>query len=151
VEACYLAWHGEHLSRRFPRSRLAISFPRLRRVPGHEPVEPFAAQHAVSDADLVQMIVGMRLLFPDAELVLSTREPAYLRDHLIQLGVTRMSAGSRTSPGAYAAGDEAAGCQFDTDDRRQVAEVMQAIRAAGYDVVTKDFDPAFVTVQGDPG
>ncbi|RLB53927.1 MAG: 2-iminoacetate synthase ThiH, partial [Deltaproteobacteria bacterium] len=86
-----------------------------------------------------------RLLLPDAELVISTREPARLRDRLIPLGVTRMSAGSRTTPGAYGTSiDDAAAGQFSTDDRRSVAELARAIRAAGYAVVTKDFDPAFL-------
>jgi len=140
VEACYLAWHCHHLSRSFPQARLAVSFPRLRPVSGGTPIS-----HPVADADLVQFIVGMRLLFPDAEIVISTREPADLRDRILRLGVTRMSAGSRTSPGGYSdqVQDQEAG-QFATDDQRSVAEVAKAIRAAGLDVVGKDFDPAFL-------
>lgn len=142
AEVCALAWHGRHLARRFPGSRLAFSFPRLRPVAERRPEELYP----LSDADLVQAIVVTRLLFPDAELVVSTREPAWLRDQLIPLGVTRMSAGSRTSPGAYGAGAAAAAGarQFETDDRRPVADVAAAIRAAGYDVVTKDFDSIFM-------
>lgn len=140
LEGALLALHAEWLQGRFPRARLAVSFPRLRPVAGG-----LEAEHPVSDAELVQLIVGMRLMLPDAELVVSTREPARLRDRLIPLGVTRLSAGSRTTPGAYGTnGDDTAAGQFSTDDRRPVAEVARAIHAAGYDVVTKDFDPAFL-------
>jgi len=143
VEACALAAHGAWLARRFPTARLAVSLPRLRPVPGGA-----GAEHPVDDATLAQLLVGMRLLFPDAELVVSTRESARLRDSLLPLGVTRISAGSRTTPGAYtsAAADDRAG-QFATDDRRSVAEVVAAVRAAGFDPVMKDFDPAFVATQ----
>lgn len=140
LEGSLLARHAAWLQKRFPRARVAVSLPRLRPVAGG-----LAAEHPVSDAELVQLLVGLRLLLPDAELVISTREPARLRDRLIPLGVTRMSAGSRTTPGAYGTSiDDAAAGQFSTDDRRSVAEVARAIRAAGYDVVTKDFDPAFL-------
>jgi 2-iminoacetate synthase len=141
LEGVYLAFHADHLGRAFPGARIAVSFPRLRPIAG----EPPPAAEPVADADLVQLIVGMRLLFPDAEIVISTREPAALRDHLIHLGVTRISAASRTSPGGYGRGDvDERDGQFCTDDRREVAEVAASIRAAGFDVVTKDFDAALV-------
>lgn len=137
IEACLLAAHADHLTRTHPGARLAISFPRLRPVPGGAP-----ARHPVDDATLVQLIAGMRLLFPDAELVVSTREPARLRDRLLPLGVTRISAGSRTSPGGYRRRAGPTAGQFTVDDQRSVAAVARAVRAAGYDVVCKDFDPA---------
>jgi len=139
LDACLLIQHAAWLERRFPRSRLAISFPRLRPVPGG-----IEAEHPVDDKLLVQFILAARLLLPDAEIVVSTREPAALRDRLLGLGVTRISAGSRTSPGGYSgkAMDDHAG-QFFTEDRRSVSEVIQAVRAAGLDVALKDFDAAF--------
>ncbi len=142
VEAFYTAWHCDYLTRRFPMARVAISFPRLRPVPDGTPI-----LHQVTDRDLVQMILVMRLLFPDADLVISTREPAWLRDRLMLLGVTRMSAGSRTSPGGYGkAAPQDPADQFHVDDTRSVEEVVAAVRRAGLDVVTKDFDPAFLEV-----
>jgi 2-iminoacetate synthase len=144
VEACFLAWHGDYLTRRFPGSRLSLSFPRLRPVPGGTPV-----LFPVSDADLVQFIVGMRLMFPDAELVLSTREPADLRDKLLPLGITRLSAGSKTSPGGYGPHkDKEQPEQFQVEDSRSVQEIIGAVRSAGFDVVFKDFDAAFVQDEG---
>ena len=81
----------------------------------------------------------MRIAVPDAELVVSTREPASLRDSLIGLGITRMSAGSRTEPGGYGAPDESEP-QFDIADHRPPSEVAAAIAARGFEPVWKDFD-----------
>jgi 2-iminoacetate synthase len=143
VEICFLAWHCEFLTRQFPESRLAVSFPRLRPVAGGAPLK-----HPLSGRQLAQYVVGMRLLFPDAELVISTRESAGLRDRLLHFGVTRISAGSRTSPGAYGQEIQTEEGQFETDDCRSVDEVSLAIRQAGYDPVFKDFDPAFMSNRG---
>ncbi len=137
-EATLLAWHGRYLARRFWRSRVAFSFPRLRPATGG-----FSPPHPVADADLAQMLIGLRLALPDAEIVISTREPAALRDSLVPLGVTRMSAGSRTNPGGYR-DPEGAGKQFDVHDARSPAEVARAIALAGREPVWKDFDPAFL-------
>lgn len=137
-EAYALALHGRELGHRHWRSRVAVSFPRIR--PSHG---GFQAASPVTDADLVQMVCAMRLALPDADLVLSTREPADLRDRLVPLGITRMSAGSRTSPGGY--GDESgAGAQFEIEDTRSAAEVARMLAAQGFDPVWKDFDRAFV-------
>jgi len=142
VEAYCLALHGRALARAFWRSRIAISFPRIRPAAGSAaPAAP------VSDADLVQMICAMRLALPDAELVLSTRERAGLRDHLVELGITRMSAGSRTSPGGYQ-GDDPGGEQFAIDDDRSPAEVARMLASRGLEPVWKDFDRAFVEAGG---
>jgi len=138
VEGVLLAWHARYLTRRFWQSRIAISFPRVN--PNEADFEPPCS---VSDADLLQIIVGMRLLLPDAELVLSTREGPEFRDRLVGLGVTRMSAGSKTSPGAYTAcGDW--GKQFDVADGRSASEVARMIASRGFEPVWKDFDPAFL-------
>jgi 2-iminoacetate synthase len=115
-----------------------VSFPRIRHAEGG-----FAPPHAVGDADLVQLVCVLRLALPDAELVLSTREPPALRDALVPLGITRMSAGSKTNPGGYGAA-EASGEQFAIEDPRPVAEIAAMLRARGVDPVFKDFDRAFV-------
>jgi 2-iminoacetate synthase len=138
VDAVYLALHADYLTRAFPGARIAVSLPRLR------PVDAAEAPDQITDADLVQLIVGMRLLLPDAEIVVSTREPAELRDRLVHLGVTRMSAGSCTVPGGYAGGNGDGAGQFSTHDRRSVAAVAASLRASGLDVVTKDFDDEMV-------
>ncbi len=86
----------------------------------------------------------MRLALPDAELVLSTREPADLRDHLIGLGVTRLSAASRTNPGGYGRPREHDGEQFEVGDQRPADEVAAAIATRGFEPVWKDFDRQFL-------
>jgi 2-iminoacetate synthase len=139
VEAHYLMQHAAYLMKRYWKSQVAISFPRLRPAAGgYSPAFP------VSDRDLVQMICAFRLVMPDVGLVLSTREPAELRDHLIGLGITKMSAGSKTAPGGYLdeQGLPAEG-QFNVFDNRPVEAVARTIQSRGYDTVWKDWDKGF--------
>jgi len=137
VEAFCTGLHALHLARRFWRSHLTISFPRMRPADGgFQPLNP------VSDRDFVQLICALRLLLPDAGLVMSTRESAQLRDNLLPLGITQMSAGSCTSPGGYTEKDDS-GRQFVIDDDRSPAEVEAMLRQHGYDPVWKDWDAAF--------
>jgi 2-iminoacetate synthase len=89
------------------------------------------------------MICAMRLALPDADLIMSTREPASLRDRLIGLGITRMSAGSRTNPGGYSH-PEAGGEQFEVVDARSPEEVARVIREKGFEPVWKDFAREFI-------
>ena len=143
---------------------MTISLPRLRPCAGE--FEPLTR---MTDRDLVQLVCAFRLMFPDAGLVLSTREQAKLRDGLVPLGITLMSAGSHTEPGGYTgAGKEhlhqtvrgrivelgasewatsngserhATG-QFDIADDRSPQEVADRIRRLGYEPVWKDWDAA---------
>ncbi len=95
-EALAVAAHADYLLRNCWKAQLTISLPRLRPCAGE--FEPLTH---VSDRELAQLLCAFRLMFPDVGLVLSTREPAKLRDGLIPLGVTLMSAGSHTEPGGY--------------------------------------------------
>ena len=140
-EGFWMGLHARYLQKACWRSSLCVSFPRLRRAP-----ERFTIEHAVADKELVQLILAMRLFLPDAGFNLSTREEAGLRDRLIPLGVTMMSAGSSTRPGGSEPALEALE-QFEVDDARSPAEVAEAIRRAGYDPVWKDFDKAFHQAQ----
>lgn len=142
AEAFFVGLHALHLSRHFWRSHLSVSFPRIRPAAGG-----FAPLHPVSDRQFVQLICALRLLLPDAGLVLSTRESAHLRDHLIPLGITQMSAGSCTAPGGYASEEQSTG-QFAIDDDRSPAEVSRLIRSLGYEAVWKDWDRAFLDQAG---
>jgi 2-iminoacetate synthase len=137
-EAYALAQHARRLTRQFWRSRIAVSFPRIRQNAGGR-----QAVYPVSDRDLVQMVCVMRLALPDAELVLSTREPATLRDHVMGLGITRMSAGSRTNPGGYEQPDNS-GEQFSIVDARSPSEFVKVLVERGLDPVWKDFDRGFL-------
>ena len=164
-EAIAVAAHAEHLLRNCWKAQLTISLPRLRPCAGE--FEPLTQ---MSDRELAQLVCAFRLFLPDAGLVLSTREPAKLRDGLIPLGVTMISAGSHTEPGGYTgAGKEkihhtergrivelAAGAsewapngqatnatgQFQIADERSAEEMAELIRKLGYEPVWKDWDPA---------
>ena len=136
TETLALAEHAHYLIKRYWRSRVSFSFPRLR--PAHE-VDGLQFDHLVSDRNLVQMITALRLCFADAGLVLSTRESARLRDHLIRLGITKVSAGSKTSPGGYS-GRAHATEQFQIDDDRTPAQVAEMIKAHGAEPVWKDWE-----------
>jgi 2-iminoacetate synthase len=137
-EAFFTGLHGRYLARHFWRSQLSVSFPRMRPADG-----AFQPPHPVSDRSFVQLICAMRLLLNDAGLVLSTRESAAFRDHLLPLGVTQMSAGSCTAPGGYA-GQTKQTEQFTIDDNRTPQEFAAMLRAKGYDPVWKDWDSAFL-------
>ena len=137
VEGMCLAVHGMALRRGHWRSRLSIGFPRLRQGPGELQLQP------LTEAELAQLLWAMRITFPDADLVLSTRERPEFRDHMVGLGVTRMSAGSKTQPGGYA-GVSDAGEQFAITDARSPAEVAAMIEAHGCEAVWKDWDREFL-------
>jgi 2-iminoacetate synthase len=139
VEGWMAGLHAYYLMTRYWRTQVSISFPRLRAAAGgFEPLQP------LSDRGLAQLICALRLVLPDAHLVLSTREPAALRDHLLRLGITQMSAGSRTAPLGYSHDGEA-GAQFDVMDERTPTAVAAAIADAGYEPVWKDWDRRFLT------
>ncbi|OGC21405.1 thiamine biosynthesis protein ThiH [candidate division WOR-1 bacterium RIFOXYB2_FULL_42_35] len=129
-ETLALAKHAQYLQKKFWQSQISISFPRLK-------------GSRVSDLQLTQMICALRIFLPKVGLVLSTREPAELRDNLIPLGITQMSAASRTSPGAYSQ-DEPATEQFAISDQRSLTEVAAAIVKKGYEPVYKDWDRVYI-------
>ena len=165
-EALSVAAHADYLLRNCWKAAITISLPRLRPCAGE--FEPLTH---LSDRELVQLVCAFRLMFPDVGIVLSTRENSKLRDGLIPLGVTMMSAGARTEPGGYTgAGKEkihhtergiikeiASGSsewapqanhptnatgQFQIADERSPIEVAERIRKLGYEPVWKDWDAA---------
>ena len=139
TEVLALAEHGHYLMKRYWRSQISFSFPRLR--PAFE-VKRSGFPHLLSDRNLAQMIMALRLCFADATLVLSTREPAGLRNNLIKLGITRVSAGSKTNPGGYSGRKDTTG-QFEIDDDRTAGEIADMIRQQGLEPVWKDWDKGF--------
>jgi 2-iminoacetate synthase len=167
-EALCVAAHAQYLLRHCWKAQLTISLPRLRPCAGE--FEPLTH---MSDRDLVQLVCAFRLLLPDVGLVLSTREPAKLRDGLIPLGITLISAGSHTEPGGYTgAGKDklhhtergrikelTAGAsewapvegratnatgQFEIADERSPAEIARLIERLGCEPVWKDWDAALL-------
>ncbi|HWQ90075.1 MAG TPA: 2-iminoacetate synthase ThiH, partial [Clostridia bacterium] len=165
-EALCVAAHAQHLLRTCWKSYVTISLPRLRPCAGE-----FQPLTHMTDREMVQLVCAFRVLFPDVGLVLSTREPARLRDGLISLGITMISAGSHTEPGGYtgagqeklhqtqkgrvveldanqraAAGPNAKATeQFNIADERSAEAVAGQIRRLGYEPVWKDWDAALVS------
>lgn len=136
ADAIAVAAHARALMRRWWRAEVTVSLPRLRPAAGgYEPRAP------VDDADFVQLLCAFRLCLPDVGITLSTREPPQLRDAILRLGITHMSAGSHTEPGGYAAPSEAEP-QFAVSDTRSPAEVAAVVRSAGYETVWKDWERA---------
>ena len=138
AEGWFTGLHAGFLQKTFWRTHVSISFPRLRPTAGG-----FSPPHPVDDRALVQLVCALRLVHPDCGLVLSTRERAELREHLLPLGITQMSAGSRTEPGGYSHEREAER-QFEVDDTRPPAEVAEGIARLGYEPVWKDWDAEFL-------
>ena len=133
AEAIAVASHARELMHRWWRAEVSVAVPRLRPAAGdYEPADP------MDDRSFTQLICALRLVLPDAGITLSTREPAALRDALVPLGVTTLSAGSHTEPGGYASESDAEP-QFEISDTRSPADVAAALRAAGYDPVWKDW------------
>ena len=131
-EALVLAAHAQALLRRWWRCDLSVSLPRLRPAAGgFQPTSP------VDDAEFTQLLCALRLFLPDVGITLSTREPPPLRDALVRLGATQVSAGSHTEPGGYAAPSDAE-AQFEVSDTRSPAEVAAALRSLGYEPVWMD-------------
>ena len=117
----------------------------------------------MDDREFIQLVCAFRTCFPQVGLVLSTREPAALRDALILLGVTLMSAGSHTEPGGYTgegksdlhltikgrqvkpdvSADLATG-QFEISDERSPAEIARLLQRKGFEPVWKDWDAAIL-------
>lgn len=138
LEALALAEHADYLIKRYWKSHISISFPRLRPAFGTSNI---FFEHVPTERQLVQMVLAMRLCFADVGLVLSTREPAWFRDILIRIGITRISAGSKTNPGGYCGHSDAVE-QFEVADHRSASQVARAIELAGREPVWKDWDRA---------
>jgi 2-iminoacetate synthase len=138
IDGFLTAVHAKYLQKKYWRSAVSISFPRLLHTPNRH-----ALANPPPDREFVQLILATRLFLPEVGFSLSTRERAALRDKLIPLGVTHMSAGSSTRPGGYSSCGEETLSQFEIEDRRSPDQVAEAIRNAGYDPVWKDFDHGF--------
>ncbi len=137
ADSFFTALHINYLERKYWKTKYSISFPRLRPHAGS-----FKPNSIVSDKNLVQLICAYRLLNQELEISLSTRECPDFRKHMVQLGVTSMSAGSKTEPGGYANPDLHLK-QFEVSDARSHIEIAQMIKEQGYEPVWKDWDECF--------
>lgn len=138
VDSFLCAAHLDYLEKKYWRSRYSISFPRLRTC-----AQDIPRDHQISDRDLVQLICAYRLFNAEVELSISTREQASFRDQILKLGVTSMSAESKTNPGGYSEGKTSSLNQFEICDHRTTDQVCRAIIHQGYEPVWKDWDGVF--------
>ena len=140
-EVLAVALHAKFLMHKAWRSQVSISLPRMRpAASGYVPLP----QNIPTDRELVLTTCALRIFLSRLAIVVSTRESRKLRDGLMGLGVTQMSAFSSTKPGGYADREES-GEQFHIDDGRTPAEFAEALKKHGLDPVWKDFDTAFVS------
>jgi 2-iminoacetate synthase len=162
-EAIALAAHLEYLLKHCWQAQISVSLPRLRPAAGG-----FRPLFSITDRELTQLVCALRVTFPQVGIVLSTRERALLRDSLVSLGVTMMSAGSHTEPGGYTrqgsghlhrtvrgrivapdfqnGEDQLATGQFEISDERSPAEIAAVLRRRGFEPVWKDWDQALTSV-----
>ena len=127
--------HADYLQDRYPDVEVSVSLPRLRPHMGS-----VWQQSDVSDRHFVQILLALRLFLPRVGITISTRERAGFRDHLIPLGVTKMSAGSCTKVGGRLHQEANIG-QFDISDERDVPTMKAAIERLGYKAILKDWHP----------
>ena len=133
-----MARHLRYLQKHYWRTKYSVNFPRM--CPAEN--GGFQPNCIMSDRELAQLTFAMRIFDHDVDISYSTRERANFRDHMATLGVTTMSAGSRTEPGGYACYPEALE-QFEVSDPRTVEEVADALRRMGVEPVWKDWDGSF--------
>ncbi|WP_075342640.1 2-iminoacetate synthase ThiH [Tenacibaculum agarivorans] len=134
ADSFFTALHLKYLQKNYWKTKYSISFPRLR--PHSGGLEP---KVEMTDPDLVQLICAYRLFDEDVELSISTRESEVFRNHIVQLGITSISAESKTNPGGYAVEPQSLE-QFEISDERSTEEVTAMLKEQGLEVVWKDWE-----------
>lgn len=134
VDSFFTALHLKYLQKKYWKTKYSISFPRLRPFSGGLPPKVEA-----TSADLTQLICAYRLLDEDVELSISTREDAHFRNHIVQLGITSMSAESKTNPGGYTVEPQSLE-QFEISDERTTEQICEMLKQRQLDPVWKDWE-----------
>lgn len=137
TDCFFTAAHLNYMERVYWQTKYSISFPRLRPFSGG-----LAPKVEMNDRELVQAICAYRIFNEEVELSLSTRETEKFRNNIIPLGITSISAGSKTNPGGYAVEPQSLE-QFEISDERTPAQIAEMIRARGYEPVWKDWDVVY--------
>lgn len=135
-EVFFLGLHAKYLQDKFPDLEIGVSVPRIQ--PQAADFKPISR---VSDKNITQIILALRIFLPRLGIAVSTRESPAFRDNLMPLGVTMMSAGSTTNVGGYTLYKEERGqsCQFEIQDQRTVGEIKAMLETKGYQPVFKDW------------
>lgn len=138
TDVTMMAYHLRYLEKNYWRTQFSVNFPRMR------PSENggFQPNVVMSDKELAQVTFAMRIFDHDVDISYSTREPEFIRNNMATLGVTTMSAESKTDPGGYACYPQSLE-QFHINDDRKTADVVAALRARGLEPVFKNWDSSF--------
>jgi 2-iminoacetate synthase len=139
TDSFFTALHLSYLEKQYWQSKFSISFPRLRPFSGG--LEP---KVVMNDKELVQLICAYRLFNSEVELSISTRETQAFRNQVIKLGITAISAGSKTNPGGYEVEPQSLE-QFEISDERSAQEIAAMIRKQGYEPIWKDWDMSLIS------
>lgn len=134
TDVTMMARHLRYLQKHYWQTKYSVNFPRMRPSEGN-----FQPNVVLSDKELAQLVFAFRIFDHDADISISTREGAAFRDNMLTLGITSLSAGSKTEPGGYCTYPQALK-QFDISDERTPQEVTASIRNKGYEPVWKDWD-----------
>lgn len=138
TDVTMLAYHLRYLQKHYWKTKYSVNFPRMRPAEN----EGFQPNVVMTDKELAQLTFAMRIFDHDVDISYSTREPAAFRDNMARLGVTTMSAESKTEPGGYFSYPQALE-QFHVSDERTAVEVEAALRGLGLEPVWKDWDSSF--------
>ena len=124
--------HIKYLEAKFKVGPHTISVPRIEPAIGSEFSQK--VPHQLSDMEFKKLVAVLRLSVPYTGIIMSTRESAGLRDELLSLGVSQISAESRTSPGGYSSGDNSKdySAQFSLGDQRSLDEIVLALIKRGF-------------------
>ena len=137
TDALFAGIHLDYLEKKYWKTSYSMSFPRIR---------PYEGENIVAvdlkDRDLVQLICAFRIFNHELEITLSTRESQDLRENLLSIGISNMSAGSKTNPGGYSSSRESLE-QFSVSDDRSPSEVCAMLKMKGFDPVWKDWDISY--------
>jgi 2-iminoacetate synthase len=138
TDVTFMAHHLRYLQRQYWKTKYSVNFPRMR------PAENggFQPNVIMNDKELAQLTFAMRIFDHDVDISYSTRETPYIRDNMATLGVTTMSAESKTEPGGYYTYPQALE-QFEVSDSRTAVEVCQRLKELGLEPVWKDWDSSF--------
>ncbi|MDE6190339.1 MAG: 2-iminoacetate synthase ThiH [Muribaculum sp.] len=137
TDVTMMARHLRYLRKNYWQTKFSVNFPRMRPSEGH-----FQPNVVMSDKELAQLTFAFRIFDHDVDISYSTRENPVFRENMMKLGVTSMSAGSKTDPGGYAVSPDSLE-QFEVSDGRRPEDVVNGIRKLGYEAVWKDWDKIF--------
>ena len=126
--------HAYFMQRKYPQAEIAFSCPRLRPIINNDKINPMD----VHEAQLLQVVCAYRLFMPFSSITVSTRECERVRNSLIKIAATKISAGVNVGIGGHS-GEEKGDEQFEIDDTRSVDEVYQAIIDEGLQPVMNDY------------